>query len=444
MRGIEQTAQSLADQAHRPSMFTGVSKHDPDDKFFLVMGITGCGKSTFVSQCTGKHATTSSGLYSCTDSIDVYDFMLNGRRIHLIDTPGFNDTNRSDIETLGVLTSWLGASYGNGVRIHGLIILHPISDNRVSGSSMRSIAMIKAICGFESYANVIIATTMWPAEPIDAEIATLEARETELLGDDKFFGFFVARNAHASRHHKEANTKFTGEVTSGMRIVAHLVEQSEIHIPNVLQLQREIVDQGKTLGETAAGIAAAGELYKERKVHEQYLEDLRADMSRHLDESNAAYAAQLKELEADAEEKLKKADDDRHILKQRMEDWHENELNALEGKMEEIDRLFHKEISSREEELQEMEGSLRKMQKDLTRMSQKLRAEHQKAIDDAREQISQVRDARRKFNSQFEHILMGNAKKNNAINGAVNGIFAGVTSGINIAAVAAGVMCIVM
>lgn len=86
--------------------------------------------------------------------------MFNGRRIHLIDTPGFNDTNRSDIEILGVLASWLGASYGNGVRIHGLIILHPISDNRVSGSSMRSIAMIKAICGFESYANVVIATRM--------------------------------------------------------------------------------------------------------------------------------------------------------------------------------------------------------------------------------------------------------------------------------------------
>lgn len=103
-------------------------------------------------------------------------------------------------------------------------------------------------------------------------------------------------------------------------------------------MQREIVDQGKTLGETAAGIAAANELYKERKAHEQYLEDLRADMSRHLDESNAAYAAQLRELEADAEKKLKKADDDRHMLKQRMEDWHENELNALEGKMEEIIR----------------------------------------------------------------------------------------------------------
>ncbi|KAH8160679.1 hypothetical protein CIB48_g7566 [Xylaria polymorpha] len=275
MRGIEYTAQSLADQAHRLSMFTVVSKHDPDDKFFLVMGITGCGKSAFVSHCTGKHVTTSSGLYSCTDLIDVYDFMFNGRRIHLIDTPGFNDTNRSDIEILGVLASWLGASYGNG-----------------------------------------------PAEPTDPQTATLEARETELLGDDKFFGFFVERNAHLLRYNQEGNTNFTGETTSGRRIV----------------LQREIVDQGKTLGETAAGIAAANELYKERKAHEQYLEDLRADMSRHLDESNAAYAAQLRELEADAEKKLKKADDDRHMLKQRMEDWHENELNALEGKMEEIIR----------------------------------------------------------------------------------------------------------
>ncbi|KAI0458957.1 hypothetical protein F5B21DRAFT_511764 [Xylaria acuta] len=438
MVGAEYAAQLLANQAHRLSMFAGVSEHDPDDKFFLVMGMTGCGKSTFISRCTGKPATVSSGLYSY-----VYDFMFNGRRIHLIDTPGFNDTNRSDIETLGVLASWLGASYGNGVRIHGLIILHPISDNRVSGSSMRNIAMIKAICGFESYANVVIATTMWPAEPTDAGTTTLEARETELLSDDKFFGFFVARNAHLLRHNEEGGRDFAREATSARHIVAYLVGQSEMHAPIVLQLQREIVDQGKTLGETTAGIAAASELYKERKAHEQHLKNLRADMSQHLDESNAAYTAQLRELEEDTKKRLKKADNDGHMLKQRMEDWHENELNSLGGKMKEIDRLFGEDISAREEELHEMEESLSEMRKDLARRSQKPRAEHQKAVDDAREQIAQVRNARQNFNGQFEQILMSNAKKNNIINGAVNGIFAGVTSGM-IAAVVAGLMCTVM
>ncbi|KAI8953268.1 hypothetical protein F4801DRAFT_538048 [Xylaria longipes] len=440
---MECVAQSFADQAKRLSMFTGVSQHDPDDKFFFVMGMTGCGKSTFISQCTGKSATISSGLHSCTDSIDVYDFMFNGRRIHLVDTPGFNNTSHSDIDILGILASWLGASYGNGVRIHGLIILHPISGNRVSGSSMRNIAMIKAVCGFESYANAVVVTTMWPAEPTDAETTTLEARETELLSDDKFFGFFIARNAHFLRHNEDGSSDITRVATSARRIVSYLVEQSEMHAPNVLQLQREIVDEGKTLDETAAGIAAAGELYKERKAHEQHLKKLRADMSQHLDESNVAYTAQLRELEADAEQKLKKADGNRHTLKQRMEDWHENELKALGGKIEEIDRLFCEDISVREEELREIEESLSEMRKDLARRSQKPREEHQKAVDNAREQIAQVRKARQNLNSQFEHILMSNATKNNIVNGSVNGLFAGVTSGI-IAAVAAGLMCTVM
>jgi predicted GTPase len=35
----------------------------------------------------------------------------NNRTIHLIDTPGFNDTGRSDGETLQELAFWLAAAH---------------------------------------------------------------------------------------------------------------------------------------------------------------------------------------------------------------------------------------------------------------------------------------------------------------------------------------------
>ncbi|TGJ77596.1 hypothetical protein E0Z10_g10675 [Xylaria hypoxylon] len=409
-------------------MFAGVSKNntnDTNDKFFLVVGVTGCGKSTFISRCTGKPVTVGRGLYSY-----VYEFTSNGQRIHLIDTPGFNDTSRSDIDILGILASWLGVSYGNGVRIHGLVILHSIADNRMSGSSMRNLAMLKVICGFTSYANVVIATGMWPAALTYAEKANLESREAKLLSDERFFGFFTARGARVLRHNEEGSRDFTREAASAKRIVNHLVQQSEMHVLDVLQLQREIVDEGKTLGETAAGIAAAGELYKERKAHEHQLMKLRAEITRHLDKSNDAYTAQLRELEVDAEKKLKKAQDDRHTLKQRMEGLQENELKVLKGKMEEMDRLFRKEVLAREKELREMEESLSEMRKDLARKSLKPRMEHEKAVSDARERVSRVRKAHQKFNDQIQNSLTSGVQMDNIINGAVNGISAGVTSAI--------------
>ncbi|GAW24133.1 hypothetical protein ANO14919_137140 [Xylariales sp. No.14919] len=443
MGDVEYIAELLADQAQRLSMFAGVSKHDQNDRFFLVVGVTGCGKSTFISRCTGRPVTVGRGLYSCTDSIDVYEFMSNGRRIHLIDTPGFNDTSRSDIDILGIFASWLGASYANGVRIHGLIVLHSIADNRMSGSNMRNLEMIKAICGFTSYANVIIATSMWPTAPTYPEKVTLENREAKLLGEERFFGFFTARGARVFRHNEDGSRDITREAASARYIVDQLVQQSELHIPDMLQLQREIVDQGKTLGETAAGIAAAGELYKERKSHEDQLQKLRAEITRRLHKSNDEYIAQLRELEADAEKKLKKARDDRHTLKQKMTDLHKTELRGLGEKMKEMDRLFRKEVSAREEELREMEESLREMRKDLARKSLEPCVEHEKAVGEARERAARVRSAYQRFNDQFRDILMSGPQMDNVMNGAVNGIAAGVTSGI-VAAAVAGVMCTVM
>lgn len=63
---LSTSAQQLTDQAQRFSAFTGLVKSNPQDRFFLVMGKTGSGKSTFVARCTGKAVTVGHGLYSCT------------------------------------------------------------------------------------------------------------------------------------------------------------------------------------------------------------------------------------------------------------------------------------------------------------------------------------------------------------------------------------------
>lgn len=41
------------------------------------------------------------GISSCTDTVDVAEpFQLDGRRVFLFDTPGFDDTNKSEQEIL--------------------------------------------------------------------------------------------------------------------------------------------------------------------------------------------------------------------------------------------------------------------------------------------------------------------------------------------------------
>ena len=51
------------------------------------------------------------GLESCTSQVEITDdFVLGGRTVTLVDTPGFNDTSKSDTEILKMIAYFLAAT----------------------------------------------------------------------------------------------------------------------------------------------------------------------------------------------------------------------------------------------------------------------------------------------------------------------------------------------
>ena len=51
------------------------------------------------------------GLESCTAEVQLSDgFTLEGRRVVLVDTPGFDDTSKSDTEILQTIAAFLAAT----------------------------------------------------------------------------------------------------------------------------------------------------------------------------------------------------------------------------------------------------------------------------------------------------------------------------------------------
>ncbi|KPM46150.1 hypothetical protein AK830_g255 [Neonectria ditissima] len=472
----------LVRQAQNFSVFTGATKLRPADRIFLVMGLTGAGKSTFVGRCTGNDVVVGHGLHSCTKSIGVFDFELEGRRVYLVDTPGFNDTDRSDTETLSILARHLGASYANGARVHGIILLHPISNNRMSGSGIRSIEMIKAMCAFSSYANLAIATTMWPESPDPAETRLLVAREADLLEQQKYFGCLVSQGATLLRHSEKGCRDPSVEAASAKRIVAHLLRQSDMHTADVLRLQREIVDEEKTIGETLAGIAISRELYEVRQEHERQLQKLKEAMEEPLAKSDAAHAEQLRELRVEVETKLKKADGRKESLKMTMKDLHMDERRFWKEKITSLDTHFRKHLAAQEEELREMEESQQRLRKErdrrATRESERIqnikrKSKEQQAevkdletppsepprprgrrairrprlsptdrvIEEDQEKI--VREVRDKVTQTRKAYQLFQAHTGSIMDGAVNGIAAGAATGL-IALATGGLVCVVM
>ena len=89
------------------------------------MGETGTGKSTvslqkslvteprvdsmgeFANLAAGSRLGVGEGLESCTSSVQNCSCSLDGRQIELVDTPGFNDTNVSDIDILQRIADYL-------------------------------------------------------------------------------------------------------------------------------------------------------------------------------------------------------------------------------------------------------------------------------------------------------------------------------------------------
>lgn len=61
-----------------------------------------------INEASGSDFAIGRGLESCTSEVQVTKpFKLNGREVTLIDTPGFDDTSRSDTDILAMIGAYL-------------------------------------------------------------------------------------------------------------------------------------------------------------------------------------------------------------------------------------------------------------------------------------------------------------------------------------------------
>ena len=107
----------------------------------------------------------------------------------LVDTPGFDDTNRSDTEVLRSLAAWLTASYASGIQLSGMIYLHSIQLPRLQGSAIKNIKLFRSLCGDDALRKVVLATTRW--DITDPDVA--EKREQQLKETNNYWGSMVAK-----------------------------------------------------------------------------------------------------------------------------------------------------------------------------------------------------------------------------------------------------------
>ncbi|KAJ2923176.1 hypothetical protein H1R20_g13920, partial [Candolleomyces eurysporus] len=103
-----------------------------DERFILVLGQPGVGKSSFINTISNSTLRIGSALANSQEKVELsLPFFIDGQCFRLIDTPGFDEGSKSDTEVLNTIASFLASEYTNGRKLSGIIYIHSIASNRI-------------------------------------------------------------------------------------------------------------------------------------------------------------------------------------------------------------------------------------------------------------------------------------------------------------------------
>jgi hypothetical protein len=209
-------------------------------------------------------------------------------KVFLVDTPGFDDSERSDTDILTEISRILATQYELGIKLKGVIYLHRITDIRYQNSSVKTLNIFKKICGADALKNVLLVTTRW--SEVDSVLGA--KREKELR--EQFWAYMIGNGSHMARFH--------GDTDSAISLLSQLLSKEAV----VMDIQRQLVDEGKKLNETSAGAMVDGGLEKVKAKYQQELKDLESlrnsllesdrEMKRQIQKDWAVEQARLSKL----------------------------------------------------------------------------------------------------------------------------------------------------
>ncbi|KAF9044132.1 P-loop containing nucleoside triphosphate hydrolase protein [Panaeolus papilionaceus] len=244
-----------------PEPTTSASKPDPKpyvidrDLVMVVMGATGVGKTTFINTFKASYSLETDGyhgLESGTKDIDVYTFKMPGDiNLVLVDTPGFDDSKRTNADILKCISKYLEERYRTGKLLDGLIYLHRITDIRFDAGAATALNIFRKLYGSDGYDKLALVTTMWNDIRPDLQYKYIE-KEREL--QEGSWGTFLKRDDAAFLGRFDS-TEEDGARTSSLNVVEELAKRS-LREKLKLKLQKELVDDKIRLPMTEAGKAA--------------------------------------------------------------------------------------------------------------------------------------------------------------------------------------------
>ncbi|KAL7936397.1 P-loop containing nucleoside triphosphate hydrolase protein [Trichoderma chlorosporum] len=358
-----------------------------DDIVIAVMGITGAGKSTFISHFA-PDAKVGHDLQSCTFKIGIHAATIGDKQCYLIDTPGFDDTTRSDTDILREVADWLNRSYQQQVRLAGIVYLHRIIDIRMGGAAMKNLRMFRKLCGDDGLSCVVLATTMWNMVPLEDG----EKRERELSTNQGFWAGMVNKGSTVLRQDNGA--------ISALAIMEHILTRKQ---RVELDIQKEMAS-GKTLDQTSAGQEVQAEMAALKEKYDKEMALLREEMKEAVEARDTAAQDEINQVRAQLEERLQRDAEDRERMRVNMEQLQAQRDKELQQQREEArqrEEAHRREMAQQKQMMEaqlrmaqarnESEAGMMKMQIELTKAAEAEKTKRAEAEAQAQLSIAQAR-----------------------------------------------------
>ncbi|KAK3689953.1 hypothetical protein B0T22DRAFT_182719 [Podospora appendiculata] len=315
----------------------------PDDVFIPVIGLTGSGKSRFISLCIGEeydeNDDSDAPLPGAT-GFKVHSFEHCGRTVHLIDTPGFDQPGREDHEVLQECVYWLSKSFEAGIKVTGMVYTYPIDLMRLPGSARRALQMFKAMCGIQNAPSTVMATTMW--DKVERDVG--EERVDTLAEEQDFWGDFYDAGSHI--------LPVLSDQRSALKIISLILGSSS---GLTLQIQKQMLVEKMMLHQTDAGKVLYGNIMTEKHALEDEIDEIKRSMQEQL--GQAARQDQVLRLEEMARAKNDKLET-RVAAVQEIQKTKDDLTVMWDIRVRDDMRRMRLELLRNQEHLQDLEDSL--------------------------------------------------------------------------------------
>ena len=181
--------------------------------------------------------------------------------------------------------------------------------------------MFRQLCGDSTLKNVALVTNMW------GEVSPEDGQDRENKLSNKFFKPAIDKGAQMARHH---NT-----IQSSHDIVRMIMKNH----PEVLQIQREVVDEQKDIVDTAAGEVVNGELNELIRKHGAVLKKLQEEMEEASKDRDEELRQELEEDRKVMQEQMERAKKDSEEMASRYAAEKEKTEDKMKQLMREITEL---------------------------------------------------------------------------------------------------------